>query len=172
MFNAKKVVRKNVKQVLSLLISLVMIAIIIACSNQTDNVDNIDSDRRIPRRVSLISDGDEHERFENHHSFRYGGYMAGGGGGMFCEDTLATLASRPLGASPEIIVEGEKYREARYTVYERIDGEWMRLLYWRGDPCTSIFDSLESGEYMLLITVSWGNAQIGHVGQYFFKFAV
>jgi len=130
-----------------------------------------------PSRVSLISNGEEHEKFSNHHSFRDpSGATAGGGGGMFCEDALAALVSAPLGANPQIIIEGEQYRRPRYRLSRLVDDEWVTVIHgqseeeWEQIYAESFFELLEPGEYKLYIGVSWGNARSGMMGQYFFKF--
>jgi len=109
MANTKKSVKG--KRALTLLALLMLMITLTACSNSV-------------RRVALVSNGEEHERFENHHSFRSpDGSIAGGGGGMFCEDALEALVSMPLGSEPQIIVEGEQYRRPRYHFRKRIDDE-------------------------------------------------
>jgi len=131
------------------------------------------------QRVAFVSNGEEHEKFSNHHSFRDpSGAVAGGGGGMFCEDTLEALVSVPLGANPQIIIEGEQYRRPRFRLSRLVDDEWVTVIHgqseeeWEKIRDESFFELLEPGEYKLYIGVSWGNARSGMMGQYFFKFTV
>ena len=142
------------------------------------------------RRVTIVVDGEVCEGFGHHWFFRSPCGAVAGGIDIWPDEVADELTPLPLGVEFEILIEGEQYRRPRYSFYKLTDGEWVRALavrpgepnevfvthghHWRSEAweqvdTDSFLDLLAPGEYILEVAVSWGNAQSGYEGQYFFR---
>ena len=146
---------------------------------------------QVPRSVTITSNENVYTGISNHHSFRFpDGSVAGGGGHIGVNEIADELIPIMIGGDFQIMIQGEQhYPLAGYSFVKLIDGEWMPILVvetgnpdkfflthgptsreeWEQVYTESLFELLEPGEYILLVMVSWGNAESGVSGQYFFR---
>ena len=147
--------------------------------------------------VRIISGGQEHRPFENiHHAGTFGGIHASG---IFLqpEDVADKLVPFRFEEDFRIVIDGEPWHitspgdrinPPSYFFSKLIDGEWTRVLDVstfepyrifeyvqngapvRIDGAECFKDLLEPGEYILNISVSWGNDRGFLAYQYLFRF--
>jgi len=138
-------------------------------------------------RVTILSGGgNEHEAISNGFSFRSGGM------GKRAKDVADDLMPISPGGDFQIIIEGRRRFPPTYNVSRLTDGEWERVLVvqtrrgnfndvifltrgsrdrddWEQAQAESFLDLLNPGEYILEVSVSWGNRRSGFEGQHFFR---
>jgi len=144
-------------------------------------------------RVTIISGGNEHEAISNGFSFRDGGRQAGGIGKR-AKDVADDLIPISPGEDFQIVIEGRRRFPPAYNVSRLANGEWKRILVvqtrrgnlndaiflthgspnrddWEQVQAESFLGLLKPGEYILEVSVSWGNNRSGFEGQHFFRLA-